>query len=139
MASFLQLAGPVLAAAVAVTLFVLSGRRDRAKSKREAASRFRAAFSEAITQIDNKDSHLLMHEALTQHDVAIHEFRRVVRPDQLVNFDAAADKFRLIRGQLTPAILAYWNTISANKPIDTSDTIALKAALNELLTFADKT
>ena len=126
-----------IAAVVAVCIFVLTGRRERAKSKREAIAKFRAAFAEATTQIDNKDVHSIMRRAAVQHDVAIYEFRRVIEQKHLQHFDAAVEKFRRCRDELIPVSLAVWASLGSGEPIDNSDTLRLKVALNKLLAFAD--
>ena len=52
----------------------LKPRREHAKSTREAAVKFRAAFfAETIDQLDNKDAYALMDQAKAQHDAAIVE------------------------------------------------------------------
>jgi len=57
-------------------------------------AKFRATFAEAVTQIDHKDAYSLMNRAQVQHDVAISEFRRLVDPKRIQNFDAAVEKFK---------------------------------------------
>ena len=128
-----------IGAAVTFCIFVLTGRRERARSKREAVAKFRSAFAEAITQINEKDPHFLMNSAQVQHDVAIFEFRRTVDPKHMQNFDAAVEKFRKCRTELTPATLAVWKSLGSGQPVDDSETVRLKEALNELLAFADQT
>ena len=126
-------------AAVTISVFILTGRRERAKSKREAIAKFRSAFAEAITQIDNKDPHFLMSQAQVQHDVAIFEFRAFVDPRRVNYFDEAVEKFHRCRGEMRPALFTVLESSVSGKPIDNSDTLKLKEALNELLAFATKT
>lgn len=121
----------------AVVAYALAGWRERDTSKRNAVTKFRSAFAEAITQINNKDAHFLMNQAQVQHDVAIYEFRQFVDSNQLKKFDEAVEKFRQCRSTLVPASLAVWKSIGSGNPIDDSDTLALMKALNELLAFAD--
>jgi len=138
---WMQIVTPVIGIAGTTCFFILSGRRERAKSKREAATKFRLAFAEAITQIDSIDAHNLMTQpqTLVQHDVAISEFRRVVSKKQLPSFDVAVAKFRRCRSDLVPGSLAVWAALGSGKPVDDSDTDRMKVALNELVLFADKT
>ena len=120
----------------AVVAYALAGWRERDTSKRNAVTKFRSAFAEAVTQINNKGAHFLMNQAQVQHDVAIYEFRQFVDSNQLKKFDEAVEKFRQCRSTLVPALLAR-KPIGSSNPIDDSDTLALMKALNKLLAFAD--
>ena len=118
---------------------VLHRRRVRAKPKAEAIAKFRAAFlSETITQLDNKDVHVLMNHARARHDAAITAFRPFIHPSLIKQFDAGELKFHRCRNQLQPKAAKIIAAIGANKPVDNSDTVAMKNALTELLAFADR-
>ena len=80
-----------------------------------------------------------MDQVQAKHDTAIIEFRPFVDPDRIGHFDAAAEKFRRLRGELQPKLLKILAAIDSDKPVDNSDKARMKEALNELLTFADKT
>ena len=130
--------GAILSAVLgAVVAHALAGWRERDTLKRNAATKFRSAFVEAVTQINNNDAHFLMNQAQVQHDAAICEFRQFIDSNQLKKFDKAVESFRQCRSTLVPASLAVWESIGSGNPIDDSDTFALKNALNELLAFAD--
>ncbi len=117
----------------------LKPRREHTKSRREAIAKFRSAFAEAIAQIANKDAHVHMSQAQAQHDAAIIEFRRFVDPKQIEHFNAAEQKFHQCRSEVKPKVLKIRTAIDSGKPVDNSDIVKLKEAINELLTFADKT
>ena len=93
-----------IAAAITICIFILTGHRERTKSKCEAIAKFRAAFAEAITQINNKDAHFLMRQAQVQHDIAIYEFRPFVNSKQIKNFDEAVQKFQRYRNKLRGSV-----------------------------------
>jgi|ERR1017187_4001984 hypothetical protein len=129
-----------IAAAVAICLFLLGDRPQHAMLKAEASAKFRSAFfAESIADLDNKDAYALMHQARTQHDAAIIEFRPFVHPNQIKHFDVAEQKFHRCRSELQPKPLKILAAIRSNKPVDHSDTDELKEALTRLLAFADKT
>lgn len=132
-----------IAAAVIICLFFLNvfrtGHRERAKPNREAGVKFRSAFAVAIALLDRTDAPTLMSQAKGQHDAAIIEFRPFVDPKQVKHFDAAEQKFRRCRSELQPSALKPLESKRLGKPVDNSDIVKLKEAINELLTFADKT
>lgn len=134
-----------IAVAVAICLLLLeiflNRRRARAKSKREAATKFRSAFAEAITHLHNtdKDAYLLITQARANHDAAITDFRRLVHPKQIKHFDAAEQKFHRCRSEVRPRAVKILAAIDSETPVDHSDTVRLKESLNELLAFADRT
>lgn len=128
-----------IAAAVTICVFILNGRRERAKPRREASAKFRSAFAVAITLLDKTDAPTLMNQAKVQHDAAIIEFRPFVDPKQIKHFDAAEQKFRRSRSELQPSALKPLESKRLGKPVDNSDIVKLKEALKELLAFADKT
>ncbi len=136
---------PVIAAmALAIGLTILEiflyRRRARARARRQARAKFHTAFfGEAIAHLDNKDAYLLLWQAQEKHDAAIIEFRPFVDPKDIGRFDAAVEGFRRSRSELQPKLLRILAAIDSDKPVDNLDRARVKAALNELLTFADKT
>jgi hypothetical protein len=133
-----------IAVALAIGLSLLglliNRRRARTKAKREASKTFRSAFfAETIANLDNKDAYLLISHAQAKHDAAIIEFRPFVGPKRIEHFDAAEQKFHRCRSELQPRVLKVHKAIDLQKPVDNSDTVRLREALNELLAFADKT
>jgi hypothetical protein len=137
---WIPIIGAIIVGVVAVTLFVLSGHRERAKSKSEAVSKFRAAFADELTQIGKVDADSLMKNknVRIKHDVAIHEFRHILYAKYLTEYDTKVEKFNQCRENLVPAIIAALSAINAGKKVDESGTEKMKVALNELLAFADK-
>ena len=126
------------AGSLTVLEIVLTRRRARAKAKREAGAKFRLAFlAEAMAHLDNKDVYRLIHQAQAKHDAAIAEFRPFVDPKRIKHFDAAEHELRRCRNELQPRILMILAAIDSGKPVDNSDRVRLKEALNELLAFAD--
>lgn len=138
MAIWTPLVATTITATVAFYIFVLAGRRERDKSKREAIAKFRSAFAKEYTQIDNREAYSLMSKAKVKHDIAIHEFRPLVDSKQLQSFDAAVKKFDQCRSEVTPAPLTFLVSQASGKPVDDSCRVRLKEALIELLAFADK-
>lgn len=136
---WVPVATAAIAAAVVVWLDILIGRRKRAKSKREAVAKFRSVLAEAIAHLDNIDTHAFITEASEQHDAAIVGVRRFVDAKQIESFDAAVQKFSRCRTEVQPAPAKVLTSLESGKPVDNSDTIKLKEALNELLKFADST
>jgi hypothetical protein len=128
-----------IAAGITAFAYIASARRERVKSRREAATRFRSAFAEAVTELDNVDAHSLITEAQATHDAAILQFRRSISQQKLEQFDAAVQKFYRYRSEVLPAPAKVRAALSSGKPVDDSDTLRLKQALNELLAFADDT
>ena len=129
-----------LAIGLSILEIFLYRRRARAEARREARTKFHSAlFGEAIAHFDNKDAYLLMGHAQAKHDTAINEFRPFVDPKHIRRFDDAAEKFRRSRSDLQPKLLKILAAIDSDKPVDNLDRARLKEALNELLTFADKT
>jgi hypothetical protein len=126
-----------IAAGITVFAYIATAGRERAKSRREAAARFRSAFAEAVTELDNVDAHSLITEARALHDAAIKEFRPSISPQQLDQFDAAVQKFYRYRSEVQPAPAKVLASLSSGKPVDHSDALMLKQALTELLAFAD--
>jgi len=118
---------------------ILTGRRQRAKSRREAAAKFRATFTAAIADLDYLDAHAFITEAAELHDAAISEFRRFVQLKQRNGFDVAVRIFSQCRNEVQPPPIKVRASLDSGKPIDNSDVVKLKEALNELLTFAENT
>jgi hypothetical protein len=123
-------------AAVATSLDILSGRRKRAKSRREAGARLHSLLVQAIAHLDKIDAHSFISEAKDQHDAAIAEFRRFVDARQIANYEAAVQTFDRCRGALQPAAVKVLASLKSRKPVDHSDAIGLKKALNALMQFA---
>lgn len=120
----------------------LGGRSDffeLQKAKREAATKFRSAFAEAVTQITDGsiDPHSLIAQQKVQHDAAIFEFRHFVDPDRLSDFDAAGQKYRECRSALEPALLQFMRSQNTGQPVGQSASSKIIVAINELLAFAD--
>jgi len=124
-------------AAVATTVDVLTGRRKRAKARRETSAKFRSTFAQAIADLGNIDAHAFMTEAREQHDAAILDFRRFVESRQIESFDAAVQKFNLYRSEVQPAPAKVLASLESGRRVDNSDTVRVKEAINELLLFAD--
>jgi hypothetical protein len=128
-----------IAAGITAFAYIATAGRERVKSRREAAARFRSAFAEAVTELDNVDAHSLITEARAMHDAAILEFRRSISQQKIEQFDAAVQKFYRYRSEIQPAPAKVLASLSSGKPVDHSDALMLKQALNELLAFADTT
>ncbi len=135
---WVPIATAAIAGAVAILVDILTGRRKGAKSRREAAATFHLAFAEAIAQLENVDAHALITEARAQHDAAILEFRRFVVAKQIEHYEVAVQNFNRCRSEVQSAPVKVLASLASEKPIDNSDTVKLKEALNELLTFTDK-
>jgi hypothetical protein len=126
-----------LAAGIAAFAYIVNTRREAVESRREACAKFRSAFAEATTELDNVDAYSLITEARAAHDAAILEFRPSVAFEQLEQFDAAVQKFYRYRSEVQPAPAKVLASLSSGKPVDHSDALMLKQALTELLAFAD--
>lgn len=139
MTAWIPLAGAFIIAAATVTVFILSGRRERRKARIHAAAKFRSAFAEADTLLmaGNKDPYLVLTQYQLQHDSAINEFKRSLPDHQRVRFDTAAEKYHQFRSKLQPAISEAYRSIATGQPLDTTQKII--EVIHELLAFAEKT
>ena len=136
MPTWVAIAGVVVSAIVAIGLFVLAGRRERDKERREAAATFRSAFLEALSEIARgNDPHAVLTRVATQHDAAISTYGYFVSPTDREAFDAAAVAFRQSREALQPAMLQWAQSQASGVPVQ-STTTNITATINGLLAFA---
>lgn len=128
-----------ITAAAALWVDILGGRRKRTNSRRDAAESFRFACTDAIAKLNGMDAHSFITESMTQHDAAISAFRCLVHTTRIHDYDVAVENFNHCRSEITPAPLKVLASLESGKPVDNSDVVRLKAALSELLAFADST
>lgn len=124
-------------AAVATLVDILSRRRKRARSRREAGARLHALLVEAIAHLDKVDAHSFISGAKDRHDAALAEFRRFVDARQIANYEAAVQTFDRCRSAVQPGAIKVLASLKSHKPVEHSDVIDLKKALNALMQFAD--
>jgi len=136
MTFWIPVATGAVAAGIVISVEILTIRRKRNSSRRQATSIFRSALADAIAHANGVDAHALLNEGRVHHDAALDGFRPFVRVERLNQFDTAVQKFHRGRSELIPApvkVLASW---SSGRPVDQSDALTLREALDELQAFA---
>ena len=131
--------GAVFGAAVVAVGWWMTARRERRKSKRDAAARLCAAFAEAATQLEaagGEDPHSLMIRSAMAHDAAVFEYRSFLDPSERTRFDAAFRRFRDYRDAIEPRLLGFMRSQVSGQPVDHSTTTALRESIRALLDFA---
>jgi uncharacterized protein YqfA (UPF0365 family) len=137
MSIWVTFAGVAITACVAISLFILTGRRERRKVTREAAASFRAVFDATLSQLNiGMDAHAALTEVAARHDAAISEYRNFISGGARDSFDSAAAVYRRCRDALQPAMLEFTRSQASGQPIDRSPTSNVAAAMRELLSFA---
>jgi hypothetical protein len=133
--------GALIGAVVVGASWWVNARLQRAKSRRDAAALFRAAFAEAATQLAaarGEDPHALITRSAVAHDRAVFEFRSFLDPKQHASFDAAVTRYRRLREGVEPALLDFVRTGTFGDPnIRTVAVSKLRESIRALLVFAD--
>jgi hypothetical protein len=131
---------PVAGLIVTIVLFALAQRRKRVELFNENSTRFRAAFSDSITGLNDckRDVNSIVSNARIDHDRAIEEFRWHLPSKRVAEFDRAVSEYRLLRDSAEPAFFQLARAEVTGMP--TKDQrpfcIELLRVINKLLGFA---